>query len=169
MSLEFLLSYAGVQFLPDVARVVRMKHQHAETDPPEELTAPRKHQPEADIIEELGRLMNWRYLQDFTVGTWQGRNLSSLIGKSNPDPQPDPEININDYYYPYDACRWLPPRKQQRCSLLHREIRPPLLCRPIHCCPVLPRPLRPTPYRHSFSCYPRDRWRNWAGSLMGYS
>ena len=66
---SFELTFAGVPFLLDSSKVVRMpSHRAGEAEfVPSMLEPPAKHQPEADLIDELDRLLTYEYLQDFSL------------------------------------------------------------------------------------------------------
>lgn len=105
--MAFELSFAGIPFCLDTAKIVRMDHKPGGMVPPEELEAPRKHQPMADLIDELNKLLPCKYLQDFQVpGDYPGRDLGALAYRSHIGPYPNPSISIGDWYYPTTASRW---------------------------------------------------------------
>lgn len=107
LSTSFQVSFAGVPLLLDTATVIR-------TPPPEipygqvdRQTPVRKQQPEIDLIDEINRLLDMGYLQDFHVPhLFQNRNLTAIARPSNIGPQPNPQTKIGDFYYPNGASRW---------------------------------------------------------------
>lgn len=102
----YSLIYAGIPFLSDVARIVRMPMKHSDMEVGAQLP-PEKHQPESDLIEEINRLIPSLYLQDFTNSPdFLGRNISSLAAPQTALPHPGPEVRIGDWYYPTMASRW---------------------------------------------------------------
>lgn len=100
------VTFAGVPFCLDVAKVIRMDLRHPKVEDEEQLP-PRKHQPLADLVEELDRLMPFLYLQDFSLpSSYPGRNLGAIAYRDPIGPNPSPQIKIGDFYYPPTACRW---------------------------------------------------------------
>ncbi len=102
----FQLSFAGIPLLLDQARVVRMNQPSPEQEAPEQLP-PRKHQPMADLVDELNRMLPSCYLQDFQLpGDYPGRDLGAIAYRSHIGPQPNPQLRLNDWYYPPTCSRW---------------------------------------------------------------
>jgi len=107
MSLEFIVTYAGVPFVLDQGKVVRIHHPYMENDPATLALPPQKHQPLADMIDELNRIYPFVYLEDFTLPTdFPGRTLDCLARPPKIGPMPNPHMKIWDYYYPTGAQRW---------------------------------------------------------------
>lgn len=101
----YRLTYAGVSFVLDTAKVVRSEptpftHQTG-MDPV------RKQQPLADLIDEIERLIPFQYLHDFkTPSPYPGRNLGGIAFQDKIGPEPSPVVRIGDWYYPNGASRW---------------------------------------------------------------
>lgn len=106
MPLQFNLSYAGISFVEDTAKIVRLSP--AKDDGIKSESSPiRQQQPLADLVDELNRLIPFKYLQDFGMTpTMPGRNLASIAYLTQLGPQPGPDVRIGDWYYPNTACRW---------------------------------------------------------------
>lgn len=105
---NYKLTYAGVPFVPDVAQVFRMP---GPSDPTGLRDAnqktPRKHQPLADLIDEIDRIQPREFLEDFALpGSFPGRTLAGLAMASTPDSQPTPQIKLYSWFYPFGASRW---------------------------------------------------------------
>jgi len=106
--LIYQLTYAGIPFVTDQARVIRMgfEKEHIGGDEGHQI-APKKYQPMADLIDELNRLIPFHYLQDFAIApSYLGKNLGAIAVQGLIGPQPDPSVRINDWYYPVGASRW---------------------------------------------------------------
>lgn len=103
---NYLLTYAGIPFVLDTARVVRMPG-HVPHGEVEDQLPPRDQQVEADLLDEVNRLLDFRYLNDFAVpGDFPGRNVSALARRTPLGPMPTPQIRVGDWYYPHGASRW---------------------------------------------------------------
>lgn len=106
-TLPFNCLYANVPFCVDQAQVVRM---NLEGSPilAKDQEPLRKHQAMADLVDELNRIIPFRYLKDFTLpGEYQGRNLGAMAIQDAIGPDPTPgDIKIGDFYYPTTASRW---------------------------------------------------------------
>lgn len=103
--MEYQLTYAGVPFTLDVARVVKMGFEKStpDVDGP---SAPQKHQPLSDLVDELNRIIPFCYMQDFTSSSdFPDRNLSAIASLPHMS-DPVPEIRIGDWYYPSTASHW---------------------------------------------------------------
>lgn len=102
----FEVSYAGVPFLLDFARKVRVPSNYDHEIEESEQTLPRRFQSYADLIDQLDRMLPFQYLKDFGFSkSFLGRNISS-VARNPEDECPDPSIKINDFYYPNTASRW---------------------------------------------------------------
>lgn len=100
------LTYAGVPFVSNEARVIRLAQEHEEYEDKHNLP-PKKHQPLEDLIDELNRLIPFQYLEDFTLPQDHiGRNLAGMARKRIVGPWPNTQIKIGDWYYPNSASRW---------------------------------------------------------------
>lgn len=107
MALEYLLQFANVPFVPDTGKVVRLAHKHQEVSSTDQDLAPLKHQPLADLVDELNRMIPFKYLQDFSLpSTYPGRNVDGIAFQPQADPQPNSTLRLFDWYYPYGASRW---------------------------------------------------------------
>lgn len=96
MSLEYSLTFAGVPFFPDDAKAYRSP------------TVPDRHQVEEGLLDEVERLITFRYLQDFSLSPeYAGRNTGALAvqTQAGQDPHPD-QLHVGDYYYPNTAGKW---------------------------------------------------------------
>lgn len=100
----FGLTYAGIPFALDTARVFR-----ADVDGNEgsnDRVAFEKTQPESDLLDEINRLLPSLYLNDFGPRpSFPGKNIYGL-GYPTQTNIPSPEIRIGDWYYPPTASRW---------------------------------------------------------------
>lgn len=106
--MQYQLTFAGVPFLLNSARVFRLPPSASQsTEAPADQTTVRKHQPEGDLIDELNRSLPFQYLQDFAppAMAWQ-RNTNALANSFKSDHQPDTHVRIGDWYYPNNASRW---------------------------------------------------------------
>ena len=100
------LTYAGIPFLLDAAKVVKFPFQHSEYKDQEQLP-PKKHQSYCDLIDELDRMLSFKYLQDFLLPpSYPGRNLGAVAYPLSVGPMPSTEVKIGDWYYPNGANRF---------------------------------------------------------------
>ena len=112
MALEYDLTFAGVPFVIDVAKVVRLPaYGQGEEDEvpgtPKSQLPPRKHQPLEDLVDENDRLLPFQYLNEFKRPNRNpGRNLGAIAHVDDIGPFPNNEIRIGDWYYPTTASRW---------------------------------------------------------------
>ncbi len=103
----FLLSYTGVPFCSDVAKIVRMpfKKGGIEADPKSQ-EIPEKHQPLPDLIDEIDRLIDMGEVTDVShMDHYLGYNLSALAHRT-PWGREDAPVHIGEWHYPPSACRW---------------------------------------------------------------
>lgn len=100
----YSLTFCGVPFVPDTAKLVRMKWTPGDTS--SEMLGLTKFQPMVDLIDEISRTWSLELLQDFSIPLLPGRNLNALGSTATPDPQPNPELPIGSFYYPFGAGRW---------------------------------------------------------------
>lgn len=99
--MAYELSFAGVPFCLDTAKVVCLGQGQGEAP------VPTKHQPMTDLVDELNKMLPFQYLQDFGLpGDYPGRDLSAIAYRSQIGPYPNPSIQIGDWYYPTTASRW---------------------------------------------------------------
>lgn len=105
-TLDFELSYAGIPFLNDTAKVVQLSSKtRAGMNPAEQ--PPAKHQVEMDLVDELNRLLPFRYLADCVPpSTFPGKGLSQIARQKEASPHPTEQVQIGEYYYPTGASRW---------------------------------------------------------------
>ncbi len=105
---DFLLTYAGVPFVTDEGPVVRLALDWS--DKPflsDNAKPPRKHQTDETLLEELLRVTNLHYLQDYALPGYPGRTTGGLAQQAQTGPHPSPdELHISDWYYPVGARRW---------------------------------------------------------------
>src|SRR6267378_4197525 len=100
MSLDYNLTFAGVPLILDFARVIRVNMSRSALEVEDQMP-PRKHQPMADLLDELDRQIPFHYLQDFTLpSAYPGRNLGAIAYQWRIGPMPSPDVHINDWYYP---------------------------------------------------------------------
>lgn len=107
MALDYLLTFAGIPFVIDVARVIRLHQPVAEQEAADQLP-PRKYQPLVDLVDELDRMIPFRYLQEFGLQSeYPGRNIGALAREERTISQPlSNNLRIGDWYYPPTASRW---------------------------------------------------------------
>lgn len=107
MSLDnsYEASFAGVPFLVDTAAVVRLPTQTPSSENLEVLP-PRKQQPLADLVDELNRLISFKWLTDFGPSRPPGRNLDALARELPTSPWPNSTVPIGNFFYPNAASRW---------------------------------------------------------------
>src|SRR4051812_30007419 len=105
MTLEYEVSYAGIPFLTDVASVIRLPGQTPANENPEVLP-PRKQQPLADIVDELNRLISFKWLNDFGSLRQEGRNTNALAREMPASTTPNATNPIGTYFYPTAASRF---------------------------------------------------------------
>ncbi len=108
MPLEYRISFADIPFVVDEAKIIRLPPTKQAIElVPEDQEPPRKHQPMADLVDELNRMIPFQYLQDIgPVPNFLGRNLSATAYKRQTSPYPGPTVRIGDWYYPNGAARW---------------------------------------------------------------
>lgn len=95
------LSFANIPFVSDVARVIRLGSNIATEQEDENQLPPRKYQPFADLVDELNKMIDDRYLNEFNL---DGYNRKTDALARNVGPLPNPRIG--DFYYPMGATRW---------------------------------------------------------------
>src|SRR3990167_5876396 len=95
--MDYELSYGGTPFLGDLSRVYRAKgYEEA-----------RKHEPLADLMDELERLIPSRYLQDLAPSPPASKNTIGLAAPARPPQDPRAErVKVGDWYYPTTASRF---------------------------------------------------------------
>lgn len=110
MAGEYSLTYAGIPFLLDTARLFRMPGLATSSSRLEDRSQlpPTKYQPFVDLVDELDRMIPFMYLQDFSpVSTAPPKNLAGIaFSTGGGEAWPHPGLRINDYYYPTGASRW---------------------------------------------------------------
>lgn len=97
------LSYAGIPFVLDEGVSVGVSYPESVHTFEKDRTI-RQFQAKADLLDELNRLVPFRYGKEFFYPTsFQGKNLTALgIGGSDWTP----DINIGEFFYPNTASRW---------------------------------------------------------------
>lgn len=101
-----ILRFAGESFCLDSARIIQLKQQHNEYEHEQQLP-PRTKQSEIDLIDEIDRLLPFRYGQEmFAFSTYYGRKLGSIASQYNDFNFPACQIRIGDWYYPVGLSRW---------------------------------------------------------------
>ncbi len=104
-SLSFQLTYAGIPFIGDQASVLRMG-MDSPADQNEQVQPNRKQQPFSDLIDELNKLIDFKFLSDMGGSRPAGRNLDALARDLPAAKWPNVDVPIGCYYYPTSAGRW---------------------------------------------------------------
>jgi len=106
LSDSFQLTFAGVPFVADQAKVVRLNLNLGQTSSDPDNLPPRTQQPLVDLVDELNRLIPFRYLSDFNPPSiYPGKNLAGLGVVEHRNPNAN-DLRVGDYYYPFGATRW---------------------------------------------------------------
>src|SRR5882724_2709863 len=96
----FALAYAGIPFIEDRSAELR---QHVD----EKTQTTVRYRPLPDLIDEIDRIMPFRYGKEFSYpSATLGRNLSAIAARLEPGNDFNPDIKIGDWYYPPTASRW---------------------------------------------------------------
>ena len=103
-TLIYELSFAGVPFINDVGKVVRLTPK-AREDLAQQDQAPRKYQPKDTLVEEINHLLPLDYLTDFVPPLVPKRSLST-VARQPDDTLLSPKIGIGEWFYPTGAARW---------------------------------------------------------------
>ena len=95
--MDYELSYGATPLLGDLSRVYRAKgYEEA-----------RKHEPLADLMDELDRLIPTRYLQDLSPGPPPSRTMTGLAAPARlPQDPRATQVKVGDWYYPNTAQRF---------------------------------------------------------------
>ncbi|MDE2098095.1 MAG: hypothetical protein KGL39_12650 [Patescibacteria group bacterium] len=101
----FLLTYAGVPFCLDFARVWEMPFPTPEGEDSQQ-RSPKKQQPMSDLVDELNRIIPFQYLQDEVLPKFYTNPNLNAIAARLPVELPKPDVRIGDWYYPNSASRW---------------------------------------------------------------
>lgn len=102
----FLLTYADVPFISDVARSFTMKQPVPEQEDAV-TTPPKKHQSNADLIDEVNRLISLKILNDFDSSSdYLGRSVSAVAQLGNAQTWPNASIPVGTFYHPTNAKRF---------------------------------------------------------------
>lgn len=109
MTLQYSLTYAGVPFVSDTAKIIRKGPLGIPPGQVDEQDPIRKQQPEVNLVDEINRIIPFHNLDDFRLPTpYAGRNLGAIAidshagqGRSTPY-----EVKIGEWYYPAGATRW---------------------------------------------------------------
>lgn len=103
----YRLEFAGVPFLTDDSFAVRQPVPNSPGFTPDNTRWPRKHQPLADLIDEINRLIPLRQMHDFrSQSPYPGRAQGALAMHDETGPQPSSEVQVGEWFYPNGACRW---------------------------------------------------------------
>ncbi len=104
--MSFELSYAGIPFLLDFAKIPRMKPEE-ESYHDENLATyfPRKYQPDGELTEQLDRMIRTELSQIISEENPTTANLQDLPWSEAHQPRPD-LIGFNKFYYPTNATRY---------------------------------------------------------------
>jgi hypothetical protein len=98
-----------VPFVADRSKIVRMAYPGTDNvgrTAPQELP-PEKYQSSAYLEDELDRIIDFDYLQDFALpGEYPGLNLSNIAKQWQGSNLPSPDLKLYDWYYPVGAGRW---------------------------------------------------------------
>lgn len=98
---DYALTFGGVPFLSDRARSFRLTPEPSEHDPTPERSVLRKQQPEADLLEEIDRLLPSRDRTQYITLPESSR----LMGLARqPDPLSSPRVG--EWCYPTGVARW---------------------------------------------------------------
>lgn len=101
MALDFTLSFGGVLFVSDTAKIFRLFDLDKDMD--EVLPMARKQQPLVDLIDEVNRMIPFDYQQDFDYpDIVYSRTLNQLAQHITFTPP----IKVGDWYYPNTARAW---------------------------------------------------------------
>lgn len=104
------LTFARVPFCLDAAKVFRMTAARPDYEAQEDTALvfpPDKHQPQADLIDEIDRLLPFKYSEEMgRLGAYAGRNLGALARSLEEKVAPDNTIRIGEFYYPTGASRY---------------------------------------------------------------
>lgn len=92
---DFTLTFAGVPFITDVAKVFRLFDMDSNVEQIKPLA--RKQEPMEDLLDELDRLIAFCYQQDFEYA-----NESPLL----PCSPFIPPLEVGDWFYPPTARQW---------------------------------------------------------------
>ncbi len=102
--LSYEILFAGVPFLTDAARVVRIHQPHNEQET-DQGQAPEKHQPESSLWDEIERLAPTSFIRDISSpSNFMGHNLDAIAIKA-PKITPFP-FQLNTWFYPTTCSRW---------------------------------------------------------------
>lgn len=104
MAFNFLLTYAGIPFSLDKAQAFRAAQSpYRQESEGEKGNAPRKYQPEEDILDEIDRMIPFSYLQDIIPPpgpSFRAHGIAQLSANTIP------KVRVGDFYYPVGASRW---------------------------------------------------------------
>src|SRR5437870_5768917 len=100
MAFEHEITFAGIPFFPDEARIVRLDVKGLSSAV---VSPPRKFQPLEDLVDELNRRLPFEYGR--SVAGRQPTPSQSLAGIAN-KPRFAPTLRIGDWYYPPTATHW---------------------------------------------------------------
>jgi hypothetical protein len=102
----FELSFNGIPFFADDAKAYRMPSKVSDYIG-QERSPVQQQQPLENLVEELDRLLPFRYLDDYyEVASFPGRNLAGIARQTVDEYKLNPEIKIGEFFYPNGASRW---------------------------------------------------------------
>ena len=100
------LTFAGISFVLHEAKAYRMASPKAHEIKEGGLPTLRKYQPLVDLVEELDRILPFKYLQDFSHPNVYSDHQDSLARRWRGSSFPNPSIKLGEWYYPTTASRW---------------------------------------------------------------
>lgn len=105
-TISYSLTYAGVPFITNAAKLVRLPVYRDQQFTPEEHEPPRKHQPLVDLLDEVNRVLPSFYLQDYVPPPEDpGRNQDALARRRHARRDP-PLVRVGEWHYPTGTSRW---------------------------------------------------------------
>ena len=107
MSLDFTISYAGIPFILDSGKLIRLQFQSKAGESPTTQKVPDKHQSQPDLLVELNRLIPFKYLNEYTeTPAYLGRNFGAIASQYKPEMAGNMAVGIGEWFYPSQATRW---------------------------------------------------------------
>lgn len=104
---DYELSFAGIGFCIDTAKVFRINMQRTEDfQKTNSLLPVGKYQPEDMLVDELNRILPFDYMQDFSYDNVANPNINLVAQRRDFRKFPNPDIKIGHWYYPVCASRW---------------------------------------------------------------
>lgn len=109
-SANFLLTYAGVPFISDVAQNAGVQMPVAERPyghERDQRLLNLKQQPQPDLLEEVNRLLDFGYIQDQAYPFPTRDKKTADLAKRWPINQwHNPPLKVGTYFYPHGLSRW---------------------------------------------------------------